>query len=196
MIRRPPRSTLFPYTTLFRSAETGAGLLDLGLPAGQDLAQYPEVERAGERHEVQRGKRLAAHRVDVGERVGGGDLAEPVRVVDDGGEEVRRLEEQAAAERDVPGVVPGLHPAHEPVHGGRGEPLQDLLQVPWSELGRSTRLGRVLRQPYARTLVHRPQVYPRLSVRRRSRIDARVLAWARWRTTRRRRSSRRWGATR
>src|SRR3712207_7340897 len=24
MIRRPPRSTLFPYTTLFRSAETGA----------------------------------------------------------------------------------------------------------------------------------------------------------------------------
>src|SRR2546429_4781355 len=25
MIRRPPRSTLFPYTTLFRSAETGRG---------------------------------------------------------------------------------------------------------------------------------------------------------------------------
>src|SRR3712207_7303359 len=25
MIRRPPRSTLFPYTTLFRSAEPGAG---------------------------------------------------------------------------------------------------------------------------------------------------------------------------
>src|SRR3712207_7129818 len=26
MIRRPPRSTLFPYTTLFRSAEREAGL--------------------------------------------------------------------------------------------------------------------------------------------------------------------------
>src|SRR2546422_6267146 len=25
MIRRPPRSTLFPYTTLFRSRETGPG---------------------------------------------------------------------------------------------------------------------------------------------------------------------------
>src|SRR2546430_17652175 len=25
MIRRPPRSTLFPYTTLFRSATAGAG---------------------------------------------------------------------------------------------------------------------------------------------------------------------------
>src|SRR3712207_6956588 len=26
MIRRPPRSTLFPYTTLFRSEECGAGI--------------------------------------------------------------------------------------------------------------------------------------------------------------------------
>src|SRR2546427_4641477 len=33
MIRRPPRSTLFPYTTLFRSAagERGAGLAVAGL---------------------------------------------------------------------------------------------------------------------------------------------------------------------
>src|SRR3989449_6256206 len=30
MIRRPPRSTLFPYTTLFRSLEP----IDLALPAG------------------------------------------------------------------------------------------------------------------------------------------------------------------
>src|SRR5690242_21317508 len=46
MIRRPPRSTLFPYTTLFRSdvdaAALGAGrdeapevLLDAGEPAGE-----------------------------------------------------------------------------------------------------------------------------------------------------------------
>src|SRR5260221_2337330 len=28
MIRRPPRSTLFPYTTLFRSAGAGAGQQD------------------------------------------------------------------------------------------------------------------------------------------------------------------------
>src|SRR2546427_6789919 len=31
MIRRPPRSTLFPYTTLFRSL--GAGLVAAGVPA-------------------------------------------------------------------------------------------------------------------------------------------------------------------
>src|SRR2546430_11688347 len=30
MIRRPPRSTLFPYTTLFRSQERRAALLHLG----------------------------------------------------------------------------------------------------------------------------------------------------------------------
>src|SRR3712207_8074072 len=30
MIRRPPRSTLFPYTTLFRSTDLPAGLLVLG----------------------------------------------------------------------------------------------------------------------------------------------------------------------
>src|SRR2546426_8926247 len=36
MIRRPPRSTLFPYTTLFRSVPTvsgGGGLLDGAAPA-------------------------------------------------------------------------------------------------------------------------------------------------------------------
>src|SRR2546425_7161626 len=37
MIRRPPRSTLFPYTTLFRSADHGAGgpALIMGCGDGQ-----------------------------------------------------------------------------------------------------------------------------------------------------------------
>src|SRR3712207_6877447 len=30
MIRRPPRSTLFPYTTLFRSAALGGAFLSIG----------------------------------------------------------------------------------------------------------------------------------------------------------------------
>src|SRR2546430_7287709 len=33
MIRRPPRSTLFPYTTLFRSGHEVAGVLGVGEPA-------------------------------------------------------------------------------------------------------------------------------------------------------------------
>src|SRR3712207_7644665 len=39
MIRRPPRSTLFPYTTLFRSPEPGDG----GAPGAQDLGGPAEV---------------------------------------------------------------------------------------------------------------------------------------------------------
>src|SRR5256884_5881811 len=38
MIRRPPRSTLFPYTTLFRS-QTPAGNLDLTNSASTDVPQ-------------------------------------------------------------------------------------------------------------------------------------------------------------
>src|ERR1039457_562943 len=41
MIRRPPRSTLFPYTTLFRSLSVRPSIL-LGLPPGADL---PTVSR-------------------------------------------------------------------------------------------------------------------------------------------------------
>src|SRR3712207_8664925 len=33
MIRRPPRSTLFPYTTLFRSAPSSLGLAVIGFPS-------------------------------------------------------------------------------------------------------------------------------------------------------------------
>src|SRR3712207_7175871 len=43
MIRRPPRSTLFPYTTLFRSAGRADGELR-GLPD----ARWPQHRGAGE----------------------------------------------------------------------------------------------------------------------------------------------------
>src|SRR2546426_5043765 len=40
MIRRPPRSTLFPYTTLFRSLARGLGAAELR-SAGQPRAAVP-----------------------------------------------------------------------------------------------------------------------------------------------------------
>src|SRR3712207_6846393 len=48
MIRRPPRSTLFPYTTLFRSlAFVEAAKVDLRSRHGKPLARYfPEVVEA------------------------------------------------------------------------------------------------------------------------------------------------------
>src|SRR5260221_7531519 len=52
MIRRPPRSTLFPYTTLFRSLcyvvrhQPNARLLVLGAYREGEVAQRPSFERA------------------------------------------------------------------------------------------------------------------------------------------------------
>src|SRR3712207_7216301 len=56
MIRRPPRSTLFPYTTLFRSvADGGAG--QHGAQQAADQPRPPDgvavVERAGEEQRAQ-----------------------------------------------------------------------------------------------------------------------------------------------
>src|SRR3712207_8685374 len=65
MIRRPPRSTLFPYTTLFRSLRAGALLL--GDREGQ--VQQPRDRRRGENvaHERERPGEL---HVDVREAGG------------------------------------------------------------------------------------------------------------------------------
>src|SRR3712207_7421730 len=46
MIRRPPRSTLFPYTPLFRSPQRPTGVQLLGGDA--DLRAEPELAAVGE----------------------------------------------------------------------------------------------------------------------------------------------------
>src|SRR3712207_8308789 len=48
MIRRPPRSTLFPYTTLFRSHRPGGREDRGGLPAHRDRATGDDVPGAGQ----------------------------------------------------------------------------------------------------------------------------------------------------
>src|SRR3712207_8871766 len=54
MIRRPPRSTLFPYTTLFRSAGEGGDHDErVGGHAGRD--RRPRATRAGRRPRRPRG---------------------------------------------------------------------------------------------------------------------------------------------
>src|SRR5260370_4926685 len=47
MIRRPPRSTLFPYTTLFRSCRpTPPPCLPYRPRAGQSVTRYPAADAA------------------------------------------------------------------------------------------------------------------------------------------------------
>src|SRR5574337_1724192 len=47
MIRRPPRSTLFPYTTLFRSADAPQGLVEV-LMGDDEALQYRSEEHTSE----------------------------------------------------------------------------------------------------------------------------------------------------
>src|SRR2546430_4779839 len=79
MIRRPPRSTLFPYTTLFRSR---GGLVedeDRGTPDGRTGDRDPLALPVGERHAAlpDRGavslRRRLDERMGVGEAGGGLD---------------------------------------------------------------------------------------------------------------------------
>src|SRR2546427_7360606 len=56
MIRRPPRSTLFPYTTLFRSADLGKAGQRLG-GTGRREQQRGRQGRAGKTHEGRRSDR-------------------------------------------------------------------------------------------------------------------------------------------
>src|SRR5260370_29857745 len=51
MIRRPPRSTLFPYTTLFRSIDDAASDVDLAVVQRRRLANLCRAVAAGLRRD-------------------------------------------------------------------------------------------------------------------------------------------------
>src|SRR3712207_8457343 len=53
MIRRPPRSTLFPYTTLFRSRADGLGDGVGEAPLGQQSRRRRGVDRVQRKREAQ-----------------------------------------------------------------------------------------------------------------------------------------------
>src|SRR5438874_4978981 len=59
MIRRPPRSTLFPYTTLFRSGEQvdrrNRGPLHRGVPGRHPQGQHPPGLALSPCHGIHRG---------------------------------------------------------------------------------------------------------------------------------------------
>src|SRR2546427_953834 len=107
MIRRPPRSTLFPYTTLFRSREPGAGAPgERTRPGGphHEAVDGPEprrpdggmVDRLRELRVARRAAGMAAGRDEQG--VGGiaqRQLAHPAR---DAAPERRKIERERSEE--------------------------------------------------------------------------------------------------
>ena len=86
------------------------GFAQLVVTAKEDLLDGLGVQDlVGKPGDGQRRHGRAAHRIDVAERVGGGDLSVGKRVVDDGGEEVHCLHERGA------GARPPVHPASSEV---------------------------------------------------------------------------------
>src|SRR3712207_7524041 len=71
MIRRPPRSTLFPYTTLFRSRERDVGR-GRHRPPGQRATVGGRVDRGVDdrrhRHAAERGHRSEEHTSELQSR--------------------------------------------------------------------------------------------------------------------------------
>src|SRR5256885_12853087 len=61
MIRRPPRSTLFPYTTLFRSHAVAAEVLTEGADGGGDAVDAWKVDVRDEQHAHALGAAVAHH---------------------------------------------------------------------------------------------------------------------------------------
>src|SRR5688572_32740824 len=64
MIRRPPRSTLFPYTTLFRSTKRGGNLFQIE----RDLRHQDHVGAAGDPAVQRDPPGVAAHHLDHDDR--------------------------------------------------------------------------------------------------------------------------------
>src|SRR2546427_13040243 len=108
MIRRPPRSTLFPYTTLFRSR--GEGAPDRA-QAGKEILslahRLPRRAQAGRRGADAEGEADAGDRV-----VGQGDApqGEPRASARDEAEGVRRTRSSAPGPEAGAGPGAGLRP--------------------------------------------------------------------------------------
>src|SRR2546422_5482694 len=103
MIRRPPRSTLFPYTTLFRSLEQldlDAHALEPG-PHGLELGGHGPDAEGG--FDLPPGPREREHVVEVDAHVAPRRPALPlVREVPRGNEDVRVVPEDAHAHWSLP----------------------------------------------------------------------------------------------
>src|SRR2546425_12279081 len=125
MIRRPPRSTLFPYTTLFRSeggkpmAQTVRALVDVGIPVMGHLGLTPQSVHA-----------LGGHRVQGRDEKTAERLKEDAKALEDAGAFAIVLElvpaplaSQITKSLTIPTIGIGAGPAW----GGQGLVLDDML---------------------------------------------------------------------
>src|SRR2546425_3178497 len=121
MIRRPPRSTLFPYTTLFRSAQTQLDQRVAARPLGCALAEEgepPRVEPEVGREPHADGRLRAPQRLPEHARRARRGPREGVARRDDPGVARRGLEAEPVLFLDDRDLVAGLG---EKVRGGHAD---------------------------------------------------------------------------
>ena len=98
-------------------------------PAAQHVKEVVLDDRRARRRQGgdrQRALRRAPHRVDVAERMSGGDPSEQIGVVDHRAEEIDGLQQwRRTGERDQRGVVRAVEPDHHRVARRRLQPLHD-----------------------------------------------------------------------
>ncbi len=116
-----------------RLAQDGGGALE-------DCREHP-IRHVGLREtaEVEGEQRRAAHGVDVGQGIGGGDPAEASRVVADRSDEVGGGDQRPAAEQEHSGIVGRFRADQHPLvaSGHAAERADQLRQVPRTDLGGS-----------------------------------------------------------
>src|SRR3989449_5440164 len=106
MIRRPPRSTLFPYTTLFRSdAGLPPGVLNLvagpGGTVGEGLVTHPKVRMIA----FTGSREVGTHLFALAARTPPGQIWLKRIIAEMGGKNAVIVDDDAALEEAVAGVV-------------------------------------------------------------------------------------------
>src|SRR3989449_7781117 len=121
MIRRPPRSTLFPYTTLFRSHVDRVEVPgDRVLEPRAEGVPYLGEGRASDQMEPEGGAHHPAHA--PGLELPGGGLEGRYELAGRGGGEIASARLRAGVFRVAPGELREGHPA--PRHDVATQPLE------------------------------------------------------------------------
>ena len=107
--------------------------------AANDGLQNLCIPLVGEAHNRERGNRVAAHGVNIAQGIGCRNLSEGVRIINDGGKEIDRLDQRhLRAEQIHPGVVVGIETNKHVRISGPRQTAQNGIQQPWTQLRRST----------------------------------------------------------
>jgi len=125
--------TVFRFGVFHRvSAENGnTGLTAFVLGALENLLQHSNGQTdGGEADDIQGKQRGSSHGVDVAEGVGGGNGAEVIRIIDDGGEKIRCENHRRVVVQPIDRrIVSGFHTHHYGRILGDGQVGQHFFQV-------------------------------------------------------------------